>query len=247
MNYVIYGIFKKGDDRPFYIGQTFRFQARYDEHFREAKNGNETLVYRFMRKYECEIRHLASCFSIETLNASETDLINQWETFKDLGKGGANLSTGGDSYERSQDTKDKIALTKIGKPRPPEVIQALTEGRRNKTFSEEERLSASDRMKERWEDPVQREKFINQNVGRKWDEESKSKRLESWKKTVTSNEYVNPRKGAKLSDETKKKMSLAKMGNASRTGEKWSEEKKKRHSERLKLYHANKRLQNNQG
>ena len=80
-----------------YIGQTVDVNSRWREHLREAAIGNNTKVYRAMRKYKIDI----SCFSIvedniltlEESNAKEIFYIakyNSWHNGYNCNSGGSN-------------------------------------------------------------------------------------------------------------------------------------------------------------
>ena len=82
-----------------YIGQTLDVKTRWREHLREAALGNNTKVYRAMRKYRIDI----TCFSIiedniitlEESNAKEIYYINLYNSWKR----GYNSNSGGGNTE----------------------------------------------------------------------------------------------------------------------------------------------------
>ena len=82
-----------------YIGQTINVHSRWREHLREAAIGNNTKVYKAMRKYKIDI----SCFSIiedniltlEESNAKEEYYIAKYDSWHN----GYNCNSGGNNIE----------------------------------------------------------------------------------------------------------------------------------------------------
>lgn len=93
-----------------YIGQTLSPHKRWREHLREAAIGNNTKVYRAMRKYHTDI----TCFSIieddiftlEESNAKEIYYINLYDSWKH----GYNSNSGGGNTEHLLGEKHPMAI-----------------------------------------------------------------------------------------------------------------------------------------
>lgn len=93
-----------------YIGQTLDVKTRWREHLREAALGNNTKVYRAMRKYHTDI----TCFSViedsiitlEESNAKEIYYINLYNSWKH----GYNSNSGGGNTEHLTGEKHPMAV-----------------------------------------------------------------------------------------------------------------------------------------
>lgn len=93
-----------------YIGQTLDVKTRWREHLREAALGNNTKVYRAMRKYHVDI----TCFSIiedniitlEESNAKEIYYINLYNSYKC----GYNSNSGGGNTEHLDGENHPMAV-----------------------------------------------------------------------------------------------------------------------------------------
>ena len=93
-----------------YIGQTLNTKTRWREHLREAALGNDTKVYRAMRKYHVDI----TCFSIiedniitlEESNAKEIYYINLYNSYKC----GYNSNSGGGNAEHLAGENNPMAV-----------------------------------------------------------------------------------------------------------------------------------------
>ena len=82
-----------------YIGQTLDVKARWKEHLREAALGNNTKVYRAMRKYRIDITYFSviedNIITLEESNAKEIYYINFYNSWKR----GYNCNSGGGNTE----------------------------------------------------------------------------------------------------------------------------------------------------
>ena len=84
-------------NRKVYIGQTVDVNSRWREHLREAATGNNTKVYRAMRKYKIDISCLSivedNILTLEESNAKEIFYIakyNSWHNGYNCNSGGGN-------------------------------------------------------------------------------------------------------------------------------------------------------------
>ena len=164
-----------------YVGQTVKtLDRRWATHKREARKGRGHALADAIRKYgeeAFEATEIACAFNLDSLNFLEAYFISQLNT---LSPNGYNLTTGGESYTRSEETLQKMAEATRGTARhkgfkhSPEVrakISAILKGRTG-TFT-----------------------------GRKHSEETKAKI------SVAKKGSVSPRKGIVMSLETKSKVS----------------------------------------
>lgn len=100
-----------------YVGQTVQpLSDRWYQHQKDTSHCRA--LNSAIKKYGKEnfrILSLASCDSIEELNKQEQIFIR---SLNSMAPNGYNLTTGGDSYERSEETKEKISKAKIGNKNP---------------------------------------------------------------------------------------------------------------------------------
>lgn len=156
-----------------YVGKTYRRDGRvsdrWAEHLNSAKKGSQTYIHSAIRKYgECS-------FSFKVVDKVSKNKLNEAEIYwiKRLSsnvKGfGFNLTIGGDGGSQSDksvlkkmsdaarnrkrkpmsnETKEKISMSKIGIQRSPEVIKKIIENRRKyKTLPEEWRKKISEGLR----------------------------------------------------------------------------------------------------
>ena len=120
-----------------YIGQTIRtVKERWTEHCKPY-NGKfgKLLIDLAIRKYgkeKFEVKTIYKASSIEDLNKKEQFYIKKLKT---MGKDGYNLTTGGDNYIRSEETKKKISLSQIGPKNHRYGKKASKETRRKQSES----------------------------------------------------------------------------------------------------------------
>jgi group I intron endonuclease len=93
-----------------YIGQTKNeLNKRWKDHLNEAKKYNTRPLYRAINKYGTDvfkIKIIEEC-NIENLNEKEAFWIKKLNTFNN----GYNATSGGDHFDHSDKTKDKISIT----------------------------------------------------------------------------------------------------------------------------------------
>ena len=159
---IIYLVRKK-DGIPVYVGFTTKtIEERWKQHQSDAANPKR----RRGHLQNALLLHGINSFSIESLYESEDVCYSKlmeihyiwlYQTFTGNGKGGYNLTLGGDamllpkgSHHRkgkgkklSEETKQKMRLAKLGKKRPPEVVAKYTKSLTGRKLSEEHRKNLS--------------------------------------------------------------------------------------------------------
>lgn len=114
-----------------YIGQTkSELNKRWKEHIYESKKYNTRPLYRAINKYGTDvfkIRILEEC-PVEKLNQRETFWIEKLDTFNN----GYNATSGGDHFDHSDITKDKISVTMSDVERSEEWINNVSKAHKEK-------------------------------------------------------------------------------------------------------------------
>lgn len=199
-----------------YVGQTNNPQKRKHEHLLEAKNGTEKLLYYAIRKYGEEN------FLFEVIEDCEDELANEREVFW-IGhfnsyENGYNMTTGGDHFSHSEETKYKIGYAFRGKHLSEEHKQKLREANKGKKpppHSPETLQKMSESMKGKNTGPKSEEHRKNLSAahkGKKLSEEHKEK-LRAYKASDETRQRLSEAgKGRVVSEETRKKMSEAQKG-----------------------------------
>jgi group I intron endonuclease len=118
-------------NRKQYVGQTkSELNKRWKEHLYEAKKYNTRPLYRALNKYGAsnfKIKILEEC-PIEKLNDRESYWVEKLNTFNE----GYNATSGGDYFEHSEETKDKISVGMSNVERSDEWVNNVSKGLRNK-------------------------------------------------------------------------------------------------------------------
>lgn len=202
--YVIYGL-HLGDHRYRYIGLTSRGAAhRLKAHSYSVAAGSTYPVHNWMRKYGTDLIHttvLDTSSSIEDLCVKEIHWIKQMRLD---GYDLLNLSDGGQGgINPSLEVREKIAASKRGKSRPPELMKKIGDRRRGSKASEETRAKMSKAHTGRTHSLETRKKISQIRTGRTHSAETKRKISELHQ----GNTY---RLGIPHSEETKQKISDAK-------------------------------------
>jgi len=124
-----------------YVGQTIRDpDVRWYEHKYNANNDCVYYIHRSMRKYgstnfQFEVID-ESTNNIDELNDLEEFYISFYDTFKGHGY---NLTSGGDSFVMSEETKEKLKQVHLGKKLTDEHRQKLSESQIGRKHSKETR------------------------------------------------------------------------------------------------------------
>lgn len=114
-----------------YVGQTkHELNKRWKEHLYEAKKYNTRPLYRALNKYDTDnfkIKILEEC-PVEKLNDRESYWVEKLDTFNE----GYNSTSGGDYFDHSQETKDKISVGMSNVEKSDEWVNNVTKALRNK-------------------------------------------------------------------------------------------------------------------
>lgn len=114
-----------------YIGQTkCELNKRWKEHLYEAKKYNTRPLYRALNKYGAsnfKIKILEEC-PVEKLNDRESYWIERLNTFSE----GYNATSGGDYFEHSGETKDKISISMSNLERSDKWTNNVSKAIKNK-------------------------------------------------------------------------------------------------------------------
>lgn len=138
-----------------YVGQTVvAFEKRKKQHLETSQDlrleKKWRLFHRVLHKraemFEWSI--LSTVNSQDELDAAEVYWIRYYDAF---GDGGYNLNEGGKGHgRRSESTKEKMRLAKLGKKQSPEWIEARRKGMMGRTQSEETKAKLRTIAKEQW-------------------------------------------------------------------------------------------------
>jgi group I intron endonuclease len=127
---IIYLITNTANDKK-YVGQTRQqLNKRWLGHITESRTYSDRPLYRAMNKYGLDnfkIRILEEC-SVDKLNEREV----YWIDFLESYHNGYNATTGGDYFEHSEDTKNKISETMSNLSRSDEWVDSISIGLKNK-------------------------------------------------------------------------------------------------------------------
>lgn len=114
-----------------YVGQTRQqLNKRWSLHIAESKTYSERPLYRAINKYglhNFKIRILEEC-NVDVLNEREIYWINSLDTYHH----GYNATTGGDYFEHSDETKQKISETMSNVSRSDRWANNVSKGLKNK-------------------------------------------------------------------------------------------------------------------
>jgi len=199
-----------------YVGQTNNPKKRQYEHLREAREGSEKLLYYAIRKYGEE------SFLFEVIESCDDELANERESFWishfDSFENGYNMTTGGDHFGHSEDTKNKIGSFFRGKHLTEEHKQKLREANKGKKpppHSPETLQKMSESMKGKNAGPKSEEhrrKLSEAHKGKKLSEEHKEKLRAYTPTDETRQKLSTAGKGRVVSEEMRKKISDAQKG-----------------------------------
>src|SRR5208283_474100 len=179
-----------------YVGQSqTSLEERWNHHKSDAKRiGFNTHFYKAIRKYgtDCwKFDILEEIDDIELLNEAEKKWIEYYDTFNN----GYNSTNGGENgYIFSEETKEKMRQSKLGKK-----------------MTDEAKLNMSLSMKKRYEDG-----WVHPMLNNKHSEETKkhwAKIRKGVKKSEKTKEKISKAtKGKLISEETKEKIRQAQLG-----------------------------------
>jgi group I intron endonuclease len=200
----IYKITNKINNK-IYIGQTWlNISQRFNQHKQDSKRLSYP-IHKAIRKYGI------NNFTIEIITITHTQqCANFWEdyfikSYKSIGKNGYNAKEGGSSGKLSEETKKKMALTKIGIPRSQETKNRISKSQihRIKNGGNPSRLGAIVSKQTR-------EKMSQSRKGKKGTTGSFLPGNIPWNK---GKKITNPPIRGPMSEATKAKISASKKGN----------------------------------
>lgn len=215
-----------------YIGQSRNILKRIN-HYKNLKCVGQPKLYASIMKYgwdnhnfeiicECEINELIDL---------EKHYIKEYDTFNT--EHGMNLTSGGDGYSFTENTRRKISEAHKGKTHTKKTKQKMSVAHIGKTHSKEHNRNQGNSLR-----------------GVKRSEETKRKISESGRGKVRSEEFKKKisraNKGKILTEETKQKIGKSKLGNKYCLGLTHSDETKKKISESLRKYHEMRKLKEKQ-
>lgn len=153
-----------------YIGQSIDIEKRFS-YYKKYKCKSQTKLYNSLVKYGPQshvFEVLIEC-SIDELNKNEKKFILEYNSFEN----GLNLTTGGDGFIMSEDTKMKMSLNMTGKKLSNSHRIAISNGNKGvkKNITDEHRIELSNRSrlynKGRIKSKEEIEKIRASKVGRK--------------------------------------------------------------------------------
>lgn len=214
-----------------YVGQTKNFKERVRGHLKEADTGKGYAFHAAIRK------HGKENFVFEVIEECDDEVANErervWIERFDSFKRGYNLTSGGDCFEFSEETLQKIRDANAnlseedryirgsafrGKNLSEEHKQKLHEANKGKKpppHSPETLQKMSESMKGKNTGPKSeehRKKLSDAHRGKKLSEEHKEKLREYKASDETRQRLSEAGKGRVVSEETRKKMSEAQKG-----------------------------------
>ena len=198
-----------------YIGQSIDINRRIN-FYKNARCKKQTKLYYSIIKYGWEMHVfeiIHECQEIK-LNDLEAYYIKFYNTFNT--EHGLNLTTGGDTFKLSDESKGKISNANMGNK------NMLGH---HHTDESKFKISNSNKGNKKWLGKKHSEetkvKMSKARIGTKWTENSKLKMKETKK---IKNHWI----GRKHSEESKMKMSISLKGNTAHLGKKHSEEAKEK-------------------
>jgi group I intron endonuclease len=129
-----------------YVGFTGgRVSLRWKQHRKSARDGLVSALHHAIRKYgpeAFEVRTLATTLTPEFALALEQSAIQSLGTRTPAGY---NMTTGGEGYLHSDETKAKMSAGRVGKKKTPEHVAKVAAAKRGQTHTPEAkaRMSAS--------------------------------------------------------------------------------------------------------
>jgi len=108
--------------------------------------------------------------------------------------------------KHTKESKEKMSLSHKGKIISLETRAKMSKARKGKKMSKETKIKMSQALKQKWKDPIYRNKAINSHQGRVCSEETKRKL------SIAKSGKNHPMYGKKTSKETKKKLSAKLSG-----------------------------------
>lgn len=134
-----------------YVGISFNPQKRWREHNRRARSGEESPLYRAMRKYPEALFTVLVIGEDQYIRDLEVTLIAAWQTTSH--EFGYNVAKGGDlgttGLTASEATRKKMSVAHKGRKQSSEWVAKRTSTQIGKRRSEESRVRMSAGQKKR--------------------------------------------------------------------------------------------------
>jgi len=247
--FYVYVDYREDDGRPFYVGKGN--EGRVQDLKRNRLHTNIRKKHGVVRKVVFESFVEQECFD------KEVELIQELGTHVDHGRGGSNLTLGGDGisgYRYTEEQREKKSESnkkrwedpeyreKIsGVFSDPEYKKKLSELNKERFSDPEQKKKMSEKLREVYSDPELREKMGRIIKEKLSDPDVRKKMSESIKEVWKDPEFIEKRSKKFSEPEFKKKTSESiKKGLSKRTPEQKSEQyRKSLETKRLKDYHHN--------
>jgi group I intron endonuclease len=208
----IYKITNLENDKV-YIGQTIQpVTRRWSQHRQYAKSGKKMVLYDAIRKYgidKFKFEILFDNLNIDELNKKEIENINKYNS---LVPDGYNAGKGGDNYERTIETREKISNIHKGRVITDEWKRKMSESQKGKKHTEESKKKMSESQKGRKQSEETKQKLSKINLGKKLSPERIQKIIDGQTGKKRSEKAKINMRGRKCSEETKKLISESQKG-----------------------------------
>lgn len=202
---IIYKITNKNTGKV-YIGQTVStLKRRWAIHCSGGACRRLTASIKSHGKDAFEVEQIDNAFSIEELNKKEVYWISFYDS-TNLEKG-YNLTSGGNSYTHSEETKQKLREINTGKKLSPEHAEKLRNNNKGKKWTKEHRENFSLATKGKKRKPMSedtKKKISNANKGKRYSEKQRAE-------MTGKNKGNTVWKGRKHTPETIEKMRASKI------------------------------------
>jgi len=184
-----------------YVGKTIHsYRKRKREHKSAARKDSKTAFHCALRKYGSH--NFSGMVLFETDDPEELDELEMMtiDFLRTVAPNGYNLTEGGEGGRLSDETKEKVRQSKLGKPRPDMISNQWNRGRRRVGWKHTKETIEKNRQSQ---------------LGKKHSEETKQKMSLSHKGKIFSAEHrrklgkVN--KGRKRSPETIRKIRITRL------------------------------------
>jgi group I intron endonuclease len=198
-----------------YIGQTRQNPAskRWYSHKWDALHGRtKTAFANALVLHGCEnftFEVICTCSNLEELNKKEQEYIL---LFSSLAPSGYNLMKGGDNFEKSNETREKLSSSLKGRIINEEWRKNISDGHRGLKKSEETKKKIRDAHLGMSMSEETKEKLRQAHTGKKASAETIQKMSEKRKGVPWSEKRRNATIGRKHSEETKQKLSMKMKG-----------------------------------
>lgn len=149
-----------------YIGQTKSFRKRKTQHMLATGKDNYMIVDRAINRHgkdKFEMDLIEYCNSFKDMNDAEEFWIAY---YKSIGAELYNIKKGGDNKEISQETRNKMSLSHIGKVNSPEARIKISKAKKGMLHSEESKNKISKANTGKIRSDEAKEKMRKARIGR---------------------------------------------------------------------------------